>query len=81
MTERTYGDIDWELEDIIDRDIDGSKTRLVSLRGYARCDEGGGHFEFEATAQQAYPYEEGCTEIEIDEEIFIPDDRAQKDAE
>lgn len=81
MIERTYGDIDWELDDVIDWDIDGAGTRMVSLTGYARCDEGGGHFEFEATASQTYPYDGEYEEIEIDDDAteFIPDEREPED--
>ncbi len=74
---KTYGDIEWEETDVIETDVDGHGTKVVSLIGWARCDEGGGHFEFEATAIHTYPYEDEYEEIRIDEEAtqFVPDEK------
>ena len=79
--ERTYGDIEWEFEEVLDRDIDGAGTNEVSLIGYADCAEGGGKFRFEATAQMPYPFDGEFTEIEITDTEFIADEPEPEDAE
>jgi len=75
---RTYGDIDWEDVEIVDRDVDGHGTNAVVLTGYAACAEGGGHFEITANAQHPYPYEE-FEDVEIEEAVFIPREREPED--
>jgi hypothetical protein len=71
---RTYNDIEWEVDSIIDPDIDGSGTRSVALSGTAPCAEGGGIIKFKAVGSQGYPYEGGYDEIEIEDEEFVPYD-------
>lgn len=78
---RTYDKINWEFEEVLDRDIDGAGTNEVSLIGYADCAEGGGKFRFEAIAQQMYPYDDGFVDIEITETEFIPDEPEPEDLE
>jgi hypothetical protein len=78
---RTYYPIDWELDEIIDRNIDGSGTNEVRLIGCGDCAEGGGKFRFEATAQMPYPFDGEFTEIEITDTEFIADEPEPEDAE
>ena len=74
--ERTYTKIEWEVDSVIDHLEDG---KLVSLSGFAYCDEGGGHFDFQATAIQTPDGE--LTEIEIDKTEFVPNEKEPEDGE
>ena len=56
-----HNDIEWEVYDILDRDLDGSGTNSVELRGYQ--DEGNGYHIYSAEGEHLYPYED---EPEVD---------------
>lgn len=80
--EHTYSDIEWEVDEVIETDLDGHGTQEVAITGYAPCDEGtyAGHFNFTGTAQRVYPYDE-LVEIEIEETEFVPFEPEPEDGE
>lgn len=70
---KSYGEIEWEVDEILDGDIDGSGTREVALTGYADATEGGGRFLFQATGQWGYPYVNGeFDSVQIEDKEYVP---------
>ena len=73
----TYTTVFWEAGDVLDHDIDGSGSRVVALNGYAPCDEGGGHFDIDATAIEQCPYNGKWEDIDVESAVFVPDVREE----
>ena len=52
-----HPEIEWEdTDDVLEDDIDGHGTRVIALSG--RQPSRGGYYEYEATAQSVYPYDD-----------------------
>ena len=65
-------EIDWELDEIIEKDVDGSGTRSVSL--YGTQPDGNGFYEYEVTAVMLYPYDDFEEIEDVECKGYVPNE-------